>query len=300
MAMEITQRKVIRTILKAHDNVAIEALYGELGWLPIRYQVYTRVLSYYGRLCRLGETRPEGWTYKVAYITVLGEMNGGVHHSNPWARNVVSIASKLDLNLAEAQNVSKVVWGKRVKESVRKAFIKEWKAGVMVKTSLRFYLAKPEPKAETYVDGSAFAQLIFAARSGSLRVNQLLSKWFATSQVRPECPRCSAPSETIEHVLIHCPALFSSRQKLLSAVPFLNEIITISDVEKAQVFLGFREDPKIPWKALGSFLKDIMEGRTEDGWIENLVNVGHRTAAFLHNKDHPEGERDYALAPAEQ
>ena len=89
--------------------------------------------------------------------------------------------------------------------------------------SLYDYMEKPNTQDPINLLRRQSQTLIFRARTGHITTNKHINR--INPMWEPHCRHCNHQEETVEHLLLHCPALTSKRQQLLPSPPSISNTL---------------------------------------------------------------------------
>ena len=133
------QNRAMRWYLGVHRFVALDGLYGDVGWLPLKISQQTEIVRFFNRLINM---RNERLTKK---IFLWGKALDG-----KWSNKVKTILRTVDMEASYIHN--RVVDLETLKTVLLDKYKDEWKIAVTNKPKLRtFILFKDEYCTEKYL-----------------------------------------------------------------------------------------------------------------------------------------------------
>ncbi|KAH7971678.1 hypothetical protein HPB52_002169 [Rhipicephalus sanguineus] len=156
----------------------------------------------------------------------------------------------------------------KVREAVQEAESVCWRKTATEKPALSLYSkAKQAIEKEPMYENSKGSGLLCEARCSMLRTRLLRARY--TPNLDTTCPLCTLEDESIEHIVLHCPALQPQRPR--DFTNFTTFAVPPPDKEERQqqllaMALGFRESQEQPqWEAV-----ETTKRRLEHWWRANL------------------------------
>ena len=196
---EKIQQRAIRYFLGLHPRCPIPALFGEMGWVPIRFKRLISMCRTWNRHIFMDENRIN----KQVFVNSLHRLQ------NNWCSEFRNICE--DLNFVDSfENLSDINVN-TFKMNVHEFAESQWRLNVESKPKLRNYkLYKTELSPEPYVTKnlnrykrSIFAQL----RCGILPLNVEIGRFRGVEFENRLCNLCNLNEvETETHFLLECPA----------------------------------------------------------------------------------------------
>lgn len=211
-------RKFLKMILSLPDRVADPAVYIISGTIPIEGVIHKRALNLYGGICRLGED-------SVEKQLARRQLSVKSFTSNSWFVAVKRLLQRYKLpdswELLD-NPPSKLRWKKMVKQYVDGYWVEQIKYRARLYSSLRYI------HVEDYQPGKRHPCIQYVTSVRDIpRVNtkvklvtgtyilQSNRSAFNQNDLSPLCLLCREDDETVEHFLLHCPVLASTRRVLL-------------------------------------------------------------------------------------
>ena len=229
--LERQQILMARYILGLPKYVALEVLYGELGWLKIKDHVLCRRLCFDMHLSMLGEDK---W-HKAAWEEVRNKRNrvGNVVYS--WEKDMVKYMKCLDWEREEMVELRSKC---EIKKKIEEMRVVEWKKGMEGKSSLKWYKDKKWGKVR-YLELVNECEWLSRARGNVMRVKSKTVKWGEGDGL---CVGCKEVSETLEHIFFECDYYDDERVRMGKALKDEGDWKVVnstgSSVEKMKFVLG--------------------------------------------------------------
>ncbi|KAG0412919.1 hypothetical protein HPB47_009934 [Ixodes persulcatus] len=196
--LERRQRDVGRQALGCHGQVAIEAIQGDVGWSTFEAREAASKLCYRGRLLHMDKGR---WARRIFDYLGLRCLQ------TRWEKRVYQLRKKNGFFTDPVQEDSEGKWAREVRGRVRDAETAHWMEEAGKKSTLDVYRAhKHNIRAEDFYDNSLGSRLLFEARAGALRTLAYRQR-FDPTIMTIQCRLCDQEAETIEHLVLRCPAL---------------------------------------------------------------------------------------------
>ena len=237
--MELYQRTLIRQILHLPERVASSAMYILSGQLPVEAEIHKRRLTLYGNIVR-----------KECVEKDLARRQLAVKDSTSksWFIALREILYKYGLPTAQElldNPPEKLAWKIMVGRHVNEHWKKEITQEAETKSTLKFLNkalyapGKVHPiwtqcKHNSNSLLKAYAQVKLTC--GSYVLQSVRAK-FNQFQVSKLCPLCREEDETMQHFILHCSELESTRASFISA---LCDLVVCEDNEE---LLGLILDP---------------------------------------------------------
>ena len=226
--VEAQRRKGLRMLLGCPKCTANEAMYGDLGLLPLKALADLRKLRYLHKLVGLPK---EEWPAK---IFALGKTEGRWN----WWCHVRRLLGKSGYAIRDAVPAAGALlgdpedWATEVREAVTAKCWEKHQQQREGMTTLRLYSElKIAPGFEQYLNDHHHSSVIFRLRADRYQLGAMLVKM---GGIPPdladlmggegECPfailhsECSDVWEDTEHFLLQCPALEEDRRRLMSEI----------------------------------------------------------------------------------
>ncbi len=242
--IDTIQRDVARRIVGGHRGCAIKAMYGELGWRDIKYELDKRLLRFLGRMW-VGGVPDERWSMKV-FLEGLEDIRKG-RALTPWWARVSKKFDEYGLDaglLIRKEGLQK--WRTHVDKQIASKALVDWGKGMEGMSTLRYYRKKPTPKYEPYLrDDWEKKWELFRIRTGQAMLNGIRSKWDCNTE--EWCVVCKEIRETEEHLLLECKGLTLEREVVMRAFEGAldergkEEFRGLSQVDKMGWMLGLDE-----------------------------------------------------------
>ena len=222
--LEVIQNKVGRLALGAAKFAANEAIRGDMGWSTFVERLMKSCLMY---KCRLDHMECSRWARKVYEwnnrTSKWDAMCVRAINKCGWQR--VYIVSGLGVECGwkmvdqtgAGQNWDENQWKLKIGRKVKELGLAKWKAGMSEKTTLSLYRMKEKPGCETFYDGGWGSQLLFGARSQSLKLNARTARW--NDRRSKACLVCdNGDDETVEHMVVNCNGYERERDEYMKVV----------------------------------------------------------------------------------
>ena len=200
----------MRFYLGVHKFAPTLAMFGDLGWIPVKYSQYMGMLRFWNRLVNCPHER---MLYKV-FEWDYNECN------NNWCSDVKNIFEQIDmLDVFENQSVCNL---SVAQAKFLELYKEQWPINVTDKVKLRTYNRfKKAHKVENYIqlnlnraDRSIFAQL----RLGILPINIEAGRFRRLKVEESICPICLNGVEDECHFLFICPLYENIREDLTDVI----------------------------------------------------------------------------------
>ncbi len=115
-----------------------------------------------------------------------------------------------------------------------------FKKGAELKSTLRYYCKKGQPKYEGYLrDDWEKKREVFKIRTGQAMFHAIKSRW--DGKVDERCVLCRKERETEEHVLLECPKLGDMREMLME------KLLQVVGKERWDRFLTLDKEGQMTW-----------------------------------------------------
>ncbi|KAH7948527.1 hypothetical protein HPB52_024084 [Rhipicephalus sanguineus] len=163
----------------------------------------------------------------------------------------------------------------KVREAVQEAESASWRTMAAGKPALSFYSkAKQAIEKEPLYENSKGSGLLCEARCGMLRTRLLRATY--TPNLDTTCPLCTLEEESIEHIVLRCPALKPQVSATSSAAATPPE----QRQKLLAMALGFRESQEQPqWETV-----EATKRRLEHWWCANYLQDRTGPAANAPNQ----------------
>ncbi len=208
LEIERKQRIMARFIVKGRKNCAIAAMYGELGWRDLSYDMDMRKLRYCGRLW--SKSTPNDRWAKMAFDEGLEDLSLGRGISS-WWNKIAKLVVKYGIDLTK---VNTPEWKKHVDKKIGERALLDWRQQVEERETMRYYRIKDEPSFDSYLANNwKYRFQIFAIKTGQGTLNWMRQKWEAGNDGK--CAMCGLEEETEEHLIIRCRKLNNLRDNVL-------------------------------------------------------------------------------------
>ncbi len=234
-ALDRVQRIVGRKILYDRAKSANEGILGELGWLPIEFQLHMRCMNYRARLERMEDDR----LTKQVFLHC-----NGLSRRSPWLTHCDDLFKKYQLDVKALGARTSAFCKNQVKKRVTMVYTAKWRDDQAGKPTMRFMRVAYLPcRISPFLDGGRAGFWLHRARTDELPLN---SRVYPRTSVT--CPHCPSEKETLEHFLLDCPAyeLLRSGFCLKFLQSFQVDLNSLPRDLQLQHFLGFTQsDPKL-------------------------------------------------------
>ena len=213
-------KTLLQQLQKLHVGTPQSFIYFMAGSLPATAILHVRQLSIFGMICRLPGTLLHSYAHHV--LTTCKP------RTSSWFARIRSLCLQYSLphplTFLEAP-LSKAVFKKLIKSKVMDYWEQKLRLESRALTSLVYFdprymsLARPHPiwwtaGSNPYEVSKAVIQCRML--SGRYRTYQLTSHWSDNKAINCPSPICQSSVETLEHLLLHCPAYTHTRLTLLN------------------------------------------------------------------------------------
>jgi hypothetical protein len=226
-ALEIFQRKVLRSLMGVPDRTAIAALYIITGALPIDVQIEKKHLMFLHSMISMGGRLKD---------LILRQYALKKANSKSWITNIKTILQKYSLpSVLELLNdcPPKLSWKKIVKSAINKSVVKSIKEEAECKSTL-IYL-NPCLKENVCHNVASCIQNPREVRRACIKTQMLTGTYpfqatraVLKQNVSDTCLLCGRGREDMIHCLLLCPSLCTTRARYLQAI--LNTIPHVSTI----------------------------------------------------------------------
>ncbi|KAH7985362.1 hypothetical protein HPB52_025694 [Rhipicephalus sanguineus] len=265
-AEESLEREAGRAALGVHKGVPNEAVQGEVGWSSFEAREAVSKLAYERRLSQLPDGRWAREVFKYIHLKCI---------NTKWVLRTKRLAERYEV--APCRLTEKPQWDRRtkVREAVQEAESASWRTMVAGKPALSFYSkAKQAIEKEPLYENSKGSGLLCEARCGMLRTRLLRATY--TPNLDTTCPLCTLEEESIEHIVLRCPALKPQVSATSSAAATPPE----QRQKLLAMALGFRESQEQPqWETV-----EATKRRLEHWWCANYLQDRTGPAANTPNQ----------------
>ena len=215
-------KTTLQRLLKLHADTPQSFIFFMAGSLPATALLHLRQLGLFDMLSRL----PQDPLFKHVYHDLLIAKP----NSNSWPTRILKICLQYDLPhpLTLMQSpLPKVVFTKLAKSRVTDFWERKLRSDASLLTSLVYfkpsYMSLNKPHPLWWTAGSnpyEVAKAVIQSRmlSGRYRVNKLASHWSASGSIYCPAHCCIQIPETLEHLLLHCPAYEELRSKVVQKI----------------------------------------------------------------------------------
>jgi hypothetical protein len=221
-SLEDLHRGILRALQSLPNRVANAAVYLLAGSMPVEGFIHTRKLSLIGAIARMDNST-------LAEIC-LRQCSLKDVDSASWFKDTELLLLKYGLPTSRAlfqDPVPKDKW----KAQVRKAVSGFWTTSLLhdaqAKTSLRWLNLQHVHVGVVHhcwwyvmpsVKDVRRAAVKVKMLTGTYPTQERLASWDSRGNVLPACPLCQSAVETLDHMLLWCPATHTSRCKELSTI----------------------------------------------------------------------------------
>ncbi len=263
--------------MEAHNGCAIAAMYGEVGWRDLKYDMDLRLLRFAGRLFS-GGVPGDRWVMRVMAEGVEDIKKG--KRVTPWWKrlNQKIVFYGLDAHITKGSD-----WRQHVDSKIAMKAHGEWrdsmiKKGGEVKKTMRYYCIKDKPYYEWYLrEDWEKKREVFRIRTGQAMLNNIKARW--AGSVGELCVLCRKERETEEHIVLECPLLNKERKHMLKGLR------AIIGPRKWGEFLGMALREKMAWVL--RLDGEIARMGRKELWVEVFRWVGK----MLYARDRAEERR---------
>ena len=262
--VDVVQRHVARVMLGGHKGCAIKALYGELGWRDVRYDMDRRLLRYVGRMWS-GIVSEDRWASKVFREGLEDVILGNT--VTPWWGRVDNALKEYDIDVGVLLRKEGIhSWRKHVDKQIDLKEVEMWEKGMGEMYTMRYYREKAGPCHEAYLaENWEYKREIFRVRTGQAMLNYIRARWDKKTQGE-KCVLCKGATETEEHLVLECTKLGDLRDKTLGI--FEGEL----GREAGSKFRGLEKRDKMVWLlGLNASIRKVLSKVT---WRKVLGGIG--------------------------
>ncbi|XP_071963907.1 uncharacterized protein [Antedon mediterranea] len=252
--IESLQLQMARTILKASRSTAKEALYGDLGWQPIKVtqdifkakyirNVMCMEMYRWPKLILNTIIRHKNFNSRYQFINEFEKTCDYIKFDFNAILNDICTGTDIDIN-----------WVKPFENTIKQSYSTFWKQEVLRKSSLLDYsLIKESPSLEPYLlDKTDFygSSLKFKLRINTLPLGKITNKW-NIDNLNDKCKVCGSGEEDVKHFLFICNKLHCIRMEELQTLQ--HKLIAINCVDTWVNFISGDLSIKVQY-VLGSTL----------------------------------------------
>ncbi|XP_049271186.1 uncharacterized protein LOC125758238 [Rhipicephalus sanguineus] len=265
-SLEVRQREAGRAALGVHRGVPNEAVQGEVGWSSFEAREAVSKLAYERRLSQLPDGRWAREVFKYIHLKCI---------NTKWVLRTKRLAERYEVAPCRLTEKPQRDRRTKVREAVQEAESASWRTMAAGKPALSFYSkAKQAIEKEPLYENSKGSGLLCEARCGMLRTRLLRATY--TPNLDTTCPLCTLEEESIEHIVLRCPAL-KPQVSATSSAP-------ATPPEQRQkllaMALGFRESQEQPqWETV-----EATKRRLEHWWCANYLQDRTGPAANAPNQ----------------
>ena len=194
--LKVCQMRILKRILNAPKSSPNAIVLGELGVLPIEYEIYSRKLMFLHHIVTLENDDPVKMVYHEQ-LKYDAESN--------WANEIHRIRREINLEEDDQfiSDISKYEWKTKVHKAIKEAAVIKLNAECMrLKRTKRQYI---DLKMREYLLKlpAEDAKVAFGYRSGTLDIKCHKSYMYDDTA----CRACKQPQEDTEHIVNKCPAI---------------------------------------------------------------------------------------------
>ena len=190
------QLSFLKRILHAPKSSPTAVVYGELGILPIQYEIYSRQLMFLQHISKLDPDDPVRQVY--------GEQIKYTHERN-WANEVEEIKKKMciEYDQEDISEMSKDQWKRKVKKCINENAVQE--INRMSSKLSKVKRQYSESKAKDYHLKLSIedARTAFSYRSGTYDLK--CQKTYKYTDL--QCRACGDHEETVDHIVNQCKTI---------------------------------------------------------------------------------------------
>ncbi|KAH7940234.1 hypothetical protein HPB52_022554 [Rhipicephalus sanguineus] len=189
--------------LGVHRGVPNEAVQGEVGWSSFEAREAVAKLAYERRLSQLPDGRWAREVYKYIHLKCI---------NTRWVLRTKRLAERYGVAPCRLTEKPQRDRRAKVREAVQEAESACWRKTATEKPALSLYSkAKQEIEKEPMYENSKGSGLLCEARCGMPRTRLLRARY--TPNRDTTCPLCTLEGESIEHIVLHRPALKLQRPR---------------------------------------------------------------------------------------
>ena len=190
------QLSFLKRILHAPKSAPTAIVFGELGILPIEFEVYRRKLMFLQHILKLSPSDPVKQVY--------WEQKQFEFERN-WANEVDAINKTMDINcdLAEIEEMTKYQWKGKVTKAIGAAALKEINtdSSKLKKVQTQYNMLKTKDYLVKLPISDA--RIAFAYRSGTFDIKS--HRTYNYTDLK--CRGCGEQNETIHHIVNECSGM---------------------------------------------------------------------------------------------
>ena len=275
---EVLQRRAGRMILSVGEGVANEVVQGELGWWTVKGRLDMLRLMYYAKL-----TIEKSPVVRGVYEACRARAEAG--RKNTWCAYTRKLL--VELGLEEEWETGEVVnreeWRRRVWARIQDREEREWRRGMVGKTTLmRYQRIKRKLKREKFLETAGWAvKRLVRLRGGVERLEVVRGRRFRVKREDRRCLVCRGGEVEDEvHFIDRCVALKGEREKMWKRIEEVmncrfaaRRVREMTEVERVDWVLGTDFDMgHWKWPALQKAvlcgLKELWAGRGRPGLVD--------------------------------
>ena len=245
--IESIQLQMARYILKAPRNTPKEALYGDLGWVPIKVSQDALRVKYLDHLLHMDKHR---WSNFM--LNTILNLSEEVRLRYNFLNNIQKTCTDCNFDITNILDNARIgdvpitsQWVTSFKYIINENYVKFWHDEINRKSSLKDYASiKCCPGLENYLlDKTDFhgASLKFRLRSNTLPLDRRTRRWSPDHD--STCKTCNNGTENIQHFLFTCTALNDIRTD--EYVKLERKLISINRIDVWELFMSSNLDVKL-------------------------------------------------------
>lgn len=245
--IENLQLQMARYILKASRNTPKEALYGDLGWVPIKVSQDALRVKYLNHLLSMDKHR---WS-NLMLNTILN-FSGADRLRYKFLSNIQKTCADCNFDIGNILDNARIgdvpntsQWVTSFNFAINDNYVQFWHDEIGRKSSLKEYAAvKCRPGLENYLlDKTDFqgASLKFRLRSNTLPLDRRTSNWSPAHD--STCKTCNNGIENVHHFLFTCAALNDIR--IEEYIKLERKLISMNYINVWELFMSSNLDVKL-------------------------------------------------------
>ena len=215
--IEQVQLRFFKYLFNLKTTTPNYMIYGEFGIFPIKIDIYTRMITFWGKLVETQNSKLSSLVYKIVF-----SMYNHSNFNSDWIGSIRNILIECGLPyIWDSQEVFSIKWLKSfVKQKLKDIFINEWTS--KVNESTHYKLFKTTFKFETYfkklTDKESKLLLKFRTRNHRLPVE--VGRWNKIELRERKCVFCKNDIGDEYHYILICPYLKLSRKQYINPYYF--------------------------------------------------------------------------------
>ena len=215
--IEQVQLRFFKYLFNLKTTTPNYIIYGEFGIFPIKIDIYTRMITFWGKLVETQNSKLSSLVYKIVF-----SMYNHSNFNSDWIGSIRNILIECGLPyILDSQEVFSINWLKSfVKQKLKDIFINEWTS--KVNESTHYKLFKTTFKFETYfkklTDKETKLLLKFRTRNHRLPVE--VGRWNKIELRERKCVFCKNDIGDEYHYILICPYLNLSRKQYIKPYYF--------------------------------------------------------------------------------